>query len=103
MIINCVYFVEGACEKQLIETLKKDKKQLIPGKVKVFNCIQEELSTSHLLSIRDGYIVFVFDTDVRAIIFYITLTRIRINHQESKSSVLSQSENFLVSQISSPL
>ena len=56
---NCTYFVEGLCEKQLIDSLKNTD-LLIPGKVKVFNVVQEDLKPSHLLSIRDGYIVFVF-------------------------------------------
>ncbi len=63
-IIGCVFFVEGACEKKLIETLKNTSR-IIPGKVRLFNCVQEDLSVSHLLSIREGNIVFVFDTDVR--------------------------------------
>ena len=65
---NCTYFVEGLCEKQLIDSIKNTD-LLIPGKVKVFNVVQEDLKPSHLLSIRDGYIVFVFDTDVSNITY----------------------------------
>ena len=35
-----------------------------PGKVRVFNVIQDVLSKSHLYSIKEGLIVFVFDSDV---------------------------------------
>ena len=62
-MINCIYFVEGACEEKLINSLKSTPGLIRPGKVKVFNVIQDELKTSHLLSIKDGYVVFVFDTD----------------------------------------
>ena len=59
---NCTYFVEGLCEKQLIDSLKNTD-LLIPGKVKVFNVVQADLKPSHLLSIRDGYIVFALGID----------------------------------------
>ena len=62
-MINCTYFVEGCCEKKLLDALKSSPALIRPGKIKVFNVIQDELKTSHLLSIKDGYVVFVFDTD----------------------------------------
>lgn len=34
-----------------------------PGKVRVFNVTQYKLKNSHLISISEGYVVFVFDTD----------------------------------------
>lgn len=34
-----------------------------PGKVRVFNVTQNKLKNSHLISISEGYVVFVFDTD----------------------------------------
>lgn len=38
---KCVYFVEGPCEKQLIEVLNKQHPYLLtPGKVNVLNPIQ---------------------------------------------------------------
>ena len=40
---KCIYFVEGACEKQLIDALKAEPRQLTPGKVLVHNIIQEEI------------------------------------------------------------
>lgn len=65
MNTKCVYLTEGACEQQLINALKAEPAQLIPGKVKVFNIIQEKLSKSQLVTFSPGSIVvFVFDTDV---------------------------------------
>ena len=34
---RCVYFVEGPCEKQLIDALKAEPRLLTPGKVHVHN------------------------------------------------------------------
>ena len=61
---KCIYFVEGSCEKQLIDSLKQKPGKLIPGKVKVFNPVQNRLPKSLLLPIQPGTIVvLVFDTD----------------------------------------
>ena len=60
-----IYFVEGPCEEKLIDTLKKQPSMICPGKVKVINVLQEELSVSQLLQIQAGTVVaLVFDTDV---------------------------------------
>ena len=41
---KCVYFVEGPCEKQLIEVLNKQHPYLLtPGKVNVLNPIVRDL------------------------------------------------------------
>ncbi len=62
---TCIYFVEGACEEKLINALKKSPPRIIPGKVKVFNVIQNEIPRSVLIAIQPGSrVVFVFDTDV---------------------------------------
>lgn len=61
---KCIYFVEGSCEKQLIDALKQRPAKLIPGKVKILNPVQRRLSKSLLLTIDPGSIVvFVYDTD----------------------------------------
>ena len=61
---KCVYYVEGECEKQLINALKLEPRRLIPGKVFVFNVIQNELPRREILKIETGMtVVFVFDTD----------------------------------------
>lgn len=62
---KCIYYVEGPCEQQLIAALKENPSKLIPGKVKVYNVIQNLIPKSQMLSIRAGTtVVLVFDTDV---------------------------------------
>ena len=59
------YFVEGDDEKRLIEVLKTDMRQIIPGKVQILNVVQERLTDLKLRTLQDGTtLVFVFDTDV---------------------------------------
>lgn len=58
------YFVEGECEQKLLNAIKASPSLVRPGKVKVFNVIQKKLSISNLISIKDGYVVFVFDSDI---------------------------------------
>ena len=58
------YFVEGEDEKRLINTLKTEMKVIRPGKVQVFNCVQEKLTRLRLMNLKDGTaVIFVFDTD----------------------------------------
>lgn len=61
---NCTYFVEGKCEQKLLNALKASPGLIRPGKVRVFNVIQDLLTKSHLIAIKEGYVVFVFDSDV---------------------------------------
>ena len=62
---KCIYFVEGSCEKQLISALKEAPAKLVPGKIKVFNTVQNIIPKSQILSIQSGtMVVLVFDTDV---------------------------------------
>ena len=62
---NCIYFVEGSCEKVLIDALKEKPTLIVPGRTKVFNAISNELTRSMLVTIQSGTtVVFVFDTDV---------------------------------------
>lgn len=62
---RCIYYVEGACEQQLIMALKENPAKLIQGKVKVFNVIQNLIPKSQLLAIQAGTtVVLAFDTDV---------------------------------------
>src|SRR5574344_617551 len=61
------YFVEGADETHLIETLKTNMRLIKPGKIQILNVVQERISDLKLRVIADGTIlVFVFDTDVGA-------------------------------------
>ena len=62
---KCIYYVEGPCEQQLIVALKEAPERLIPGKIKVFNVVQNLIPKSQMLSIQAGTtVVLVFDTDV---------------------------------------
>lgn len=62
---NSYYFVEGSCEETLINTLKKNPPLLVAGKVRIFNVVQNQISKSILIGIKENSkIVFVFDTDV---------------------------------------
>lgn len=62
---NCIYFVEGQCEEVLLNALKERPPKIVPGRVKVFNVIKNELTRSQLLMIQPGTtVVLVFDTDV---------------------------------------
>ena len=62
---KCIYYVEGPCEQQLVAALKQNPAKLIPGKIKVYNVVQNLIPKSQLLSIQCGTtIVLVFDTDV---------------------------------------
>ena len=62
---KCIYYVEGPCEQQLIAALKEEPKKLLPGKIKIFNVVQNLIPKSQMLSIQSGTIVvLVFDTDV---------------------------------------
>ena len=62
---KCIYYVEGLCERQLIAALKENPARLIPGKVRVFNVIQNLIPKSQMISIQAGTtVVLVFDTDV---------------------------------------
>lgn len=62
---KCIYYVEGPCEQQLIAALKENPSKLMPGKVKVYNVVQNLIPKSQMISIQSGTtIAFVFDTDV---------------------------------------
>lgn len=62
---GCVYFVEGFCEKTLIDALKEKPALIAPGRTKVFNAISHELTVSMRITIQSGTtVVFVFDTDI---------------------------------------
>lgn len=63
------YFVEGECEKKLIEVLNHQKGgRFHPGKVEVFNIIRERFSPSRAMNIKIGStVVFVYDSDIKDI------------------------------------
>ena len=45
---KCIYYVEGSCEQQLIAALKEAPERLIPGKIKVFNVVQNLIPKSQM-------------------------------------------------------
>ena len=62
---KCYYFTEGQCEEQLIKALKSEPALLMPGKIKIFNVIQNELPVSILMSLDpSSQVILVFDTDI---------------------------------------
>ena len=65
MANNCIYFVEGPCEEQLIKALKEFPPLLASGKVKIFNVVQNLIPKSTLFTFTEGTtVILVFDTDV---------------------------------------
>lgn len=58
------YFVEGQCEQKLVAALKEQRNLIVPGKISVFNVIQEVLTQMRLRTLAGNTIVIlVFDTD----------------------------------------
>ena len=64
MIKNCVYYCEGPCEEALIKALQQEPALVAAGRPRPLNVIQNVISNSLLLQIKQGTtVVFVFDTD----------------------------------------
>ena len=62
---RCYYLAEGECEEKLINALKEKPSLIVSGKAKKYNVVQQELTTSQLMTFAPGSIVIlVFDTDV---------------------------------------
>lgn len=58
------YFVEGEDDRKVVNILKTDLQWIKPGKVQVFNVIEEELTSLITRTLKPGTIVvLVFDTD----------------------------------------
>ena len=65
MNTRCIYLTEGECEQALVNALKEEPRRIIPGKVKTFNVIKNQIPKSQLATFAPGStVVFVFDTDV---------------------------------------
>ena len=59
------YYVEGQCEKKLINEFKKQQTLILPGKVDVFNPVHELLTEIRLRLLPEQCTVaLVFDTDI---------------------------------------
>ena len=60
-----LYYVEGGCERKLINELKVNNQMVIPGKVEILNVKQELITLMRIRSISNNTIVIlVVDTDV---------------------------------------
>lgn len=58
------YLVEGQCEEKLLNAMKISPSMIHPGKVDVFNLIQDILPVHTLMKYEKGTnVVLVFDTD----------------------------------------
>ena len=58
------YFVEGQDEEKIVKVLKTDLQYIVPGKVDVFNVIQQKLTKLRLMSLKpDTIVILIFDTD----------------------------------------
>lgn len=58
------YYVEGECEKKLLQVLKTDLQIIHPGKIQVFNVANKLIKKTRLITLKEGtVIVLVFDTD----------------------------------------
>lgn len=65
MNYRLLYYVEGQCEKKLIDTLKEHQ-CVLPGKIEVFNVTQDVFNDMRIRLIPPkSIIVLVFDTDVK--------------------------------------
>lgn len=63
-IEHYIYLCEGQIEKKILEIFIKEFHILIPGKLEVFNVIQDRLKTSYLAAhSKYTHFVLVFDTD----------------------------------------
>ena len=57
------YFVEGQTEQRMLEVLKTSFQCIRPGKIRVFNVVQNRLNKGHLWMLKDQTnVILVFDT-----------------------------------------
>ena len=56
---KCIYLTEGECEEKLIRALKERPSLVLPGKVKKFNVIPNELPVSLLMQFDPGALLFL--------------------------------------------
>ena len=87
---KCIYLAEGECEEKLIKALKEKPSLLLPGKVKRFNVIQDELKTNHLVTFSPGsLVILVFDTDNEVTDHLCEASRLHFNLNELWFALLS--------------
>ena len=62
------YYVEGADDKKVVDTLKTKLGCIKPGKTQVLNVVTEEITQMHLRTLAPGtMVVLVFDTDAGSV------------------------------------
>ena len=59
---NIVYLVEGETEKKFLQSLKTDLLCIRPGKIFVFNAVQECARKNFFLQFDKSIFVLIFDT-----------------------------------------
>lgn len=58
------YFVEGKDEEKIVKVLKTDLQYIVPGKIQVFNVVQQKLTKPRLMVLKpETTVVLIFDTD----------------------------------------
>ena len=58
------YYVEGEDERKLLSVLKTEMECIVPGKIEVFNVVQEEITAIRLMQLKKGTtVILIFDTD----------------------------------------
>lgn len=61
------YYVEGEDERKLLSVLKTEMECIVPGKIEVFNVVQEEITAIRLMQLKKGTTVILFLTRMREI------------------------------------
>lgn len=83
------YFVEGQDEEKVVQVLKTDLRCIVPGKVQVFNVIEQKLTKMRLMSLKpDTVVVLVFDTDTGKTATLLDNIRFFENSGKCKRSVM---------------
>lgn len=90
------YFVEGDTEKKLLNELKREGNLIIPGPIRVFNVVQERLSSAMIASIPSNTTaILVFDTDTKKVdILKENLSKLERNKSVTETWCVMQVENL---------
>lgn len=60
------YFVEGQCEKALVNELKNSPQLIHSGSIQIVNVVENTISRSMLAKLdSQSHVVFIFDTDTK--------------------------------------
>ena len=51
MIKNCIYFCEGPCDISLLNALRREPSLILPGRMKEFNVIQNQITIGEMMMI----------------------------------------------------